>query len=630
MGSGFSSYDYAPLCQSCKINSVTERNSKKNNCWKQKCFSCKAKIKIKNLKQRFQNRNSEQKKTHIVNFKSALPFTNEMFILPKRFTGIRAKQYKQHQEYTEKLQIYIGDPKNNSSIELESDCQLYKDSNNNYHIFMKCVCCNQMQVRTPLMFQTCSEEEQQKTSRPGMEILLNVQSNPCRKCGPKYTENEYLGKLLQSYPHLSKEWAISEMNNCNNICYITGLFIKFQPRSASVNAKVNKGKKKSKESHTPENCEIIHWYANVSQKNYVENLKNGWREMAMMPKDNISNADIFLTKYSAMRVRKLIARYIKNNIRDGFIIPNYYDNFTDFKYFQIPRKKILMNKIEEQIIELLSEQQNGKCAKSGLNMSVDTGINRFSIDRIDNDFPHFTVDHQDNVSITNCRGIIRIFNTARGHFTDDQIAFALKFNRDEIILKLESDKVEIMKIEAMQWYNDLHDENSKTKMAEDNQNILKSMEYTSDDYDDNQCNIIHEQQKIISDNTKKMQQCENYTEKMDNIIQKNEILDIQNQKYNALEQQIIHKLLKDRIQIDCVDSNMSNVNIIGPKCIICKKNNVIDRCMNYNTWKKYCIFCISNHKVDEKYTFFQKTMLANISNQQYNIECLAKRKRQCL
>ena len=614
-----------PKCKLCKTNDVREKRNN-GNIWKLNCCSCNEKTLLKAQKNRFKNLMPVKKQTYLFAIDSVLPFTDVMFIPPERFTGRRAEYYRRHKECTEKLRVFVDNIENDSSIDLAVGSSLYKDTNNDYYIFMKCVCCNQMQVRTPLMFEICSEDEQQNSALPGLELLLNTESRPCRRCGRKYTDAEYLPLLLRSYPLLSKEWAISEMNNCNNKCYITGLTIRFQPGSASINAKVNKGVKNSKESHTPENSELVHWYTNIRQGTAITIIKQAWKYLSLMVKDDISNADTFKNENQNMVLRQMIQNSIAHDVRRGFVQKTYYENLNETD-MQGVRKENIIGKIYDEMNELLIEQQKGKCARSGLNMTIFNGATRFSIDRIDNDLPHFTVDTQNNVYIGNCRIIMRIFNTARGHFTADEITFGLQFNRDDLALELQSDKDEVERIDTITCYNDRKKENYEDEIVEKvncQNNIINEQKKIIEQHK----NLLFEQQKIIA-----TQQKANDKERKNHAaLKKTMIKKISDQQAlidrlfstvgsklivgtntttstsaSAVESKLIVGTNTTTSTSASAESNVEHnllstttptniTKIIGPLCQICHKKYVTEKHKSNNRWKTKCSTCLLSRR----------------------------------
>jgi hypothetical protein len=62
------------------------------------------------------------------------------------------------------------------------------------------------------------------------------------------------------------------------------------------------------------------------------------------------------------------------------------------------------------IVSKMTHEQQGKCAVSGVPLSIDNNHRRFSMDRVDNSKPHFGPEGE----LDNIRFICRIFNTTRG------------------------------------------------------------------------------------------------------------------------------------------------------------------------------------------------------------------------
>ena len=62
------------------------------------------------------------------------------------------------------------------------------------------------------------------------------------------------------------------------------------------------------------------------------------------------------------------------------------------------------------IVSKMTHEQQGKCAVSGVPLSIDNNHRRFSMDRVDNSKPHFGPEGE----LDNIRFICRIFNTRRG------------------------------------------------------------------------------------------------------------------------------------------------------------------------------------------------------------------------
>jgi hypothetical protein len=131
--------------------------------------------------------------------------------------------------------------------------------------------------------------------------------------------------------------------------------------------------------------------------------------------------------------------------------------------------------------------------------------------------------------------------------------------------------------------------------------------------------MIHEQQKIISDNTKKIEKCENYTEQMEQqwksytqkleFIEKDITLNSFSQKCNYLERNIIHTIEDNQIAIDLLPlkfqvhfESSTNKSILtsflnGPQCNLCKKNIVTEKFNSNKKWKTRCTSCLSKSRI---------------------------------
>ena len=290
--------------------------------------------------------------------------------------------------------------------------------------------------------------------------------------------------------------------------------------------------------------------------------------MCMMPKDDISNAETFKTKDFQIKLRKIIHGNIRHDIKYGFIPKNYFDE-----------KTLILDQIQEKVIELLSEKQYGKCAKSGLNMSANNGTSIFSIDRINNELPHYFIDAQDKVDISNCRGILRIFNTARGHFTNDQIAFGLQFNRNELITEHKNDINQVEKLQAISWYNDiqiLNIKSSSESVDEKEQNNVKQLNFTTkQDNNDN-----YENQTFF----------------------KNSIMETISDHQFTIDRLLLKFKSNYESSTDAL-SNISSIEILSedaPNCTRCKKQTVTDKHKNTKEWKSRCTLCLSKGRITEK------------------------------
>ncbi len=68
------------------------------------------------------------------------------------------------------------------------------------------------------------------------------------------------------------------------------------------------------------------------------------------------------------------------------------------------------NQFYNSIAAKMANEQHGKCAVSGVPLSINNNHRRFSMDRVDNSKPHFGPQGE----LDNIRFICRIFNTSRG------------------------------------------------------------------------------------------------------------------------------------------------------------------------------------------------------------------------
>lgn len=235
--------------------------------------------------------------------------------------------------------------------------------------------------------------------------------------------------IFEKYNKLTKDWFEKECNKFNGKYYISNQLITTNKKEfycASANRKNNKIERKPKD-HSPENCELLELALNIAQHDVIKDISESIFRIFELTIDGFENTidtldllkEVKRNFNSEPRENGVTAlsrddptnyRKQKNNLHIKYILTDMFGHHTcrDKKkeYSDLPKYNLKV--IRDNMFQLLIDQKF-LCHYSGVPMTIENGPRRFSLERLDNNKPHFDIDSK----LSNAVWICRIFNA--GH-----------------------------------------------------------------------------------------------------------------------------------------------------------------------------------------------------------------------
>jgi hypothetical protein len=327
------------------------------------------------------------------------------------------------------------------SLRLKKDQKLFfktiDENNRQYFIGLKCVTCEIYREFTDLCFNANNGGKNHETALPGHETFKNFKSNPCRRCTQPQDKRQFKNGIHNRYPKYTPADQDKTFADQNGLCALSKLPISWAKGKISVNAITNHGGKNSEESHVYSNISLIlpalnirqdgetigdlkdMWifYANLKFDEHMDHSKKFVMQQHWEPKQSgvIAVAAENKKLYNDQRMEKclnaivmqMILRNTRHDVDAGRI-----------RAKSITTKNAIHDLLYPLIIELFVKQR-GMCAISGIPFTIRNGRQRFSIDRLNDDEPHYTAtietDADGNdmpvvVGIDNCQLVLRTCN----------------------------------------------------------------------------------------------------------------------------------------------------------------------------------------------------------------------------
>ncbi len=312
-------------------------------------------------------------------------------------------------------------------LHLKPGCEL-----KNNKIFMECVNCKQKLHRTTEFFNANSIITFEG-AEPGHESLHNSTSTPCKSCVSKIkmekhkTREAFISHLILKYPMLTKEWFNETLEKQNGRGLITNTILNLTSNASNC-AGIHRYNNNL--DHTQLNCFLEVQELNVPQYKAIESLKKAWVDVfiyfANEFEGNIDDVDylqLFCDQYNKTQ-KDLGIDYCngkKNYDQQCYIlhfktlfqkrIKDYIQHDIRAHRFKLPKdvtmKQFIDTLYPNAILQL--EKQKGYCGLTQIGLTYQQRWNQFSLERINNNLPHFTQDGK----LPNCMFICRLFNSSR-------------------------------------------------------------------------------------------------------------------------------------------------------------------------------------------------------------------------
>jgi hypothetical protein len=293
---------------------------------------------------------------------------------------------------------------------------------------MQCVACEKWKPRTTLYFAAGHGGKNLVTSKPGRESLQNSASNPCSACcAKKMTPNGRIRSLLNKYDNISRADFDAKLLENNGRCFLTNTLLTTDGTwRFSIHNLDNKDK-----SHQKWNigCQRL----NVPQHDAIPCLMAAIDDMFQIVAGgnthtaavdmfaNLGNTPVqngviapsrtdhklYLKQMNSYNLRTIlgvsISSHVNGDKKQGRLTAA---QVSAFRVWLESNRTQFYN----SIVTKMAHEQHGKCAVSGVPLSIYNNHRRFSMDRVDNSKAHFGPQGE----LDNIRFICRIFNTRRG------------------------------------------------------------------------------------------------------------------------------------------------------------------------------------------------------------------------
>lgn len=302
-------------------------------------------------------------------------------------------------------------------------------------IKMKCVKCLVFYPRTPEYFYLKNFKNFVR-ARAGWESLSNSAKNPCIKCMNKLTaklcdtEDGFVCRLLQKYPELTNEWFYQTLKKQASRGAITNVVMKLTTNQSNC---VGIHRKDNSQDHRPENCFLEVQELNVQQWDAIPDLTEAWKcvfqhfvnAFTRGCEDTVDHMQLFRDQL-ALTPKDLGLTFESCGGKNAYCVQCYK------LHFQTCLERRIRNNIERDLkkkrLELVDgisvkqlgaavypnalnqlEKQHGCCFYSQIGLTHIGSWSQLSLERLDNNLPHFTNDGQ----LNNCVFICRLFNVPK-------------------------------------------------------------------------------------------------------------------------------------------------------------------------------------------------------------------------
>ncbi len=326
--------------------------------------------------------------------------------------------------FQQKLESWMFQGK---ELNLKPGCEL-KDNT----IFMECVNCKQKLHRTTEFFNAQSIMNFED-AEPGHEYLHNSITHPCKSCVNKMetdkrkTTEGFISNLVSHYPMLTKKWFDETLEKQNGKGLITNTILNLTTNASNC-AGIHRYDNNL--GHTQLNCFLEVQELNVQQQEAIESLILAWIDVFNYVAnefegniDDINYLQLFRDQFNKTRKdlgiglengrknynKQCCTQHFKTLLRQQ--IRSHIQNDVRAKRFKFPENftmKDFVDKVYPHAI-LQLEKQHGYCGLTQHGLTSKQQWNQISLERINNNLPHFTQDGK----LPNCMFICRLFNVRR-------------------------------------------------------------------------------------------------------------------------------------------------------------------------------------------------------------------------